>query len=253
MLFKSVHLSGTGNTFHIVNDPKITPTADLARKMCEQFYADGAVFLTAQASGIYKWDFFNNDGSPAEMCGNATRCVGYFVKNILNDDSSLIKLQTHAGEIKIKPLKEDRFEVYMTPAQIFSHPKYFYCNTGVPHVVIEITAQDDFRQHKDMCREIRQSADFSPQGTNVTLVKRSTHADVRIASISFERGVEDFTEACGSGAVAAALYNSEKYKINKVTVEMPGGQVTVDVSDRQRPIMIGPAHYIKDCTYDIEI
>lgn len=253
MSLKSVHLSGTGNTFHFVSDPQVKPTATLARQMCSQFYADGVVFLKQLTPGNYDWDFFNNDGSSAEMCGNATRCVGFFVRNVLKDDSPIIKLQTKAGEVQIKPLVEDRFEVYMTPAAILPHPKYFYCNTGVPHVVIEISADEDFKHYKEKCREIRSSADFSPHGTNVTLVKRSTHTDLRIASVSFERGVEDFTEACGSGAVAAALYNREKYKINKMTVEMPGGQVTVDIKDLQRPVMVGPAHYIKDCAYDIKI
>ncbi len=253
MSLRSVHLSGTGNTFHIVNDPQVRPTAALAREMCLQFTADGVVFLKPHDQGFYGWDFFNNDGSTAEMCGNATRCVGYYVKNFLNDNSAVIKLETAAGIVEIKPLVEDRFEVRMTPAKVLSHPKHFYCNTGVPHVVIEIATQDNFIQHKEMCRAIRQSKDFAPQGTNVTLIKRSTHTDVRIDSVSFERGVEDFTEACGSGAVAAALYNREKYNINKVTVEMPGGQVTVDIKDVEHPTMIGPAHYIKDCVYDIKI
>lgn len=257
MSIKSVLLSGAGNTFHIIYNLKNgEPSSQLVRIICEQNPADGVVFLktVSSESNTYQWDFYNNDGSLAEMCGNAARCVGYYIKHVLKNDASKFILKTVAGQVDIKPIPStmnDRYEVKMPAAKILKHKEYFFCNTGVPHVVIETSVRENFLLRRKECEQIRHHADFAPQGTNVTLFYKVS--EMAICAQTFERGVEDFTEACGTGAVAASLYMREKYNVNKVMVEMPGGQLTIDVTDLDHPIMVGYVKHIKDCTYDFSI
>lgn len=255
MKLQSTLLSGAGNTFHIFYGPEVSPSAQLAQKICDQDPADGVVFLHAQdeKNQSYSWDFYNNDGSLAEMCGNATRCVGYFVEKKLQKSAAKIYLQTASGLVEINSLGNNQYRVYMTQPEILpSCQNLFVCNTGVPHVVIEIPRPPHFDQYKDQCRQIRNDLNIFPQGTNVTLVT-SADSSGQVEACSFERGVEDFTQACGTGAIAAGLYRHEKYKINKTSVKMPGGLLEIDMTDTYRPIMIGPVQHLKDCFYDFEI
>lgn len=250
---KSSLLSGAGNTFHIFYGLDHMSSADLVKKICQQNPADGVVFLKTEDENqsTYSWDFYNNDGSLAEMCGNATRCVGYYVEHILARRETKMNLKTTAGLIQIQRLGHDQYQVWMTQPTITSHEKLFVCNTGVPHVVIEISQKDSFDQHKAEARALRKSSEF-PQGTNVTLVQLTSDEN-KIKAVSFERGVEDFTLACGTGAVAAALYMNVRYKKNKMNIEMPGGTLAVDTTNRLQPLMTGPAQHLKDCVYEFKI
>lgn len=250
MSIQSSLISGAGNTFHIYYNVNVAPSSELVKKICTQFPADGVVFLKEPetAGSYYSWDFYNNDGSHAEMCGNATRCVGYYVENILAKPDKKIELKTTAGLIQIQILGQHQYQVRMTTPSITPHSKLFVCNTGVPHVVIEIPSDNSFDQHKAMAKALRSSPKF-PKGTNVTLLKHTPDEDT-VKAVSFERGVEDFTLACGTGAVAAGLFMSAIYKKNKTNIEMPGGTLSVDMTDRNQPIMTGPAEHLKDCIYE---
>lgn len=245
MEIKTALISGAGNTFHVAwqqTPYDVAAQKKISSTICAQHTADGFIFLDwqNQAERKFKWSFFNNDGSDAEMCGNATRCVGFFVKNILNLADTDLKLQTVAGEIKIHVLNNSTFQIQMTPVIRKTHTQYFSCDTGVPHIVIESEQFANYRKRRDFCRELRFHTDFAPQGTNVTLVEL-LHETNQLRAVSYERGVEDFTAACGTGAMAAAFYNLEKRKSTKTQVEMPGGTLMMDLSDLQKPLMTGPA------------
>lgn len=246
---KTYLISGAGNTFHIAWNQTATNPAEISKKICETNTADGFIFLSQDTNGIYKWDFYNNDGSAAEMCGNATRCVGYFAKNILKNQSADFQLQTIAGAIRISPNSNEQFTVHMTAIQEFSHPSYFYCDTGVPHIVIEHDKFNQYRELKSDCSKLRFHPDFLPRGTNVTLIQKTTVPEI-VKAVSYERGVEDFTLACGTGAVAAAFYNFKKYHVSITQVEMPGGVLKMDLNDLNKPTMQGPAVLIGEFQYE---
>ena len=246
---KTYLISGAGNTFHIVWNKAASQPATTSKQICKEQPADGFIFLNKNQQNEYTWDFYNNDGSAAEMCGNATRCVGFFVKNILNDASAEIYLQTLAGRIQIIPQNQNQFQVQMTEIQEFQHPVYFYCDTGVPHIVIERVDFDQYKDLKKFCSELRFHKDFLPRGTNVTLIKKTITPDL-IEAVSYERGVEDFTLACGTGAMAAAFYNFKKYAVPVTHVKMPGGLLTMNLTNLQQPIMVGPAELIGEFEYE---
>lgn len=250
-MIHTYQLSGAGNTFSVTWDTEealtIADRPKFVREVCKATKTDGFIFLSWLNEGQQhlKWDFYNNDGSMAEMCGNATRCVAYYAKNILNIQSDHLKIQTIAGPILIKILEKELFEVKMTAVQKFYHQKYFCCDTGVPHIVFEISDFSEYKKHLLSCRELRFHPDFQPRGTNVTLVQLDV-ATNKLKAVSYERGVEDFTEACGTGAMAAAFYNLNKRKINETFVEMPGGLLKMNLADLQNPLMTGTAIQLGD-------
>ena len=126
----------------------------------------------------------------------------------------------------------------------------FYCDTGVPHLVIECQQIVTDEQLKQRARELRSHIDFMPRGTNVTYVKLERDAK-NVKAVSYERGVEDFTLACGTGAAAAAAYNFKFRGALQTEVEMPGGTLIMDLSDLQRPVMTGPAEFLGSYEYEI--
>ena len=212
-------MSGTGNDFVIIDNRTLgiplSKQADLARKICRRMFsvgADGLIFIENSTIADFSWNFYNADGSIAEMCGNGSRCAARFAYRH-NIAGKKMKLETLAGIVEMEICAEDdvvrvkmtqpydfRFELSLElggeerPAQ--------YVNTGVPHVVI-FTEEDDVPV-VSWGRKIRYHQLFEPKGANVNFVRLLP--DGRLKVRTYERGVEDETMACGTGAVASALF-----------------------------------------------
>ena len=247
MKMKAHLISGAGNTFHITlveSAPPAVVMKAITKEVCTARPADGFIFLQTEGDSLtgekFKWSFFNNDGSAAEMCGNATRCVGYYIKNLLGSPLEEWQLQTVAGNIAIRFIEKEIYRIRMPAIREFKSVHGFYCDTGVPHLVIECQQIVTDEQLKQRARELRSHIDFMPRGTNVTYVKLERDAK-NVKAVSYERGVEDFTAACGTGAVAAAIYNLTKRGVRQTQVEMPGGTLMMDLSNLSYPEMTGPA------------
>ncbi len=263
MNLKTNLISGAGNTFHVTqvfcdnagNPPFTTEKMKmLTVRVCSENPADGFIFL-AKASPVgdeFKWWFFNNDGSDAEMCGNATRCVGYFIENQLGSTHKSWRLKTVAGNITIDYVDKKEFKIKMTPIKKYSSDFGFYCDTGVPHLVIETKKLITNQKLKQEARLLRNHPSFLPRGTNVTFIEIESD-EHKVKAVSYERGVEDFTAACGTGAMAAAFYNLTKRGVKQTQVEMPGGTLMMDLSDLGCPEMTGPAVLLGSFEYDISI
>jgi diaminopimelate epimerase len=250
MILQSVLLSGAGNTFHVVDNQSqglaswqsLGPEQRhrISREVCAQYPGDGFIFLDILGPDKLRWFFYNNDGSDAEMCGNATRCVGYYVKNFLKSPESSWHLSTVAGEIRIEFVQKEKYRITMTAVQILESDKGFFCDTGVPHLVLPVEKIVTDAACKEASRKLRFDPSFQPRGTNVTYVEKTD--DVRhIKAVSYERGVEDFTAACGTGAMAAALYNLQKNSVARTLVSMPGGDLEMNLENLNQPTMTGPA------------
>ncbi len=257
MKIKTHLISGAGNIFHIAfgsqdafADQNISEAKkkELTRLACIKNKADGFIFL--QKPNQFEWFFYNNDGSNAEMCGNATRCVGYYIKNILNESANQWNLKTRAGMIEIKSLSPESYQIAMTPIRVFSSLRGGYYDTGVPHLILEIENFEEYPQLRKDASLLRFDPEFQPRGTNVTYVKFGKDK-TKLQAVSFERGVEDFTAACGTGAMAAAMYNLIKRGSDQTQVEMPGGTLMMDLSDLQKPKMTGPAVLLGKFEYEI--
>lgn len=218
-------MSGSGNDFIIIDNRKrivdesglMNFVANVCRRKMS-VGADGLILIENADAVDFKWRFFNSDGSVAEMCGNGARCAARFayINGIAGTEMSF---ETEAGIIHAKVAK-DQVKIKMPdPTDLKtdyalelenSTLSVSSVNTGVPHVVIEADNIDDIEVVK-LGREIRFHDVFDPAGTNVNFV--CLQNDDIVAIRTYERGVEDETLACGTGAIACAIVISNKKKI----------------------------------------
>ena len=211
-----VKMSGTGNDFIIIDHRKPLigreAMAEFASLVCRRKFsagADGLILIEDSDQADFKWLFFNADGSVAEMCGNGARCAARFAY-MHGIAPARMRFETLAGIIEAQ-VADINVSVKMTdPRGLQMHreitvddePVLLHSvDTGVPHAVIFV---DDIAQ-MDVCAwgsRIRHHEAFMPAGTNVNFVQEQNGAfKVR----TYERGVEDETLACGTGATACAL------------------------------------------------
>jgi diaminopimelate epimerase len=265
-LFAVHKLVGAGNDFlfidlfnsktksQISKLEKTTTRAKLAERLCrrnESLGADGLIFIEKIAGGLdFKWDFYNSDGSVAEACGNASRCAIRYAKEILGIKKRNIRFQTLGGEVRGSMIGTTRAKVFMKAPklqheglEIKVEGKQWtgtFLNTGVPHFVTEAKFKNHLELEWSTAYSIQSHKIFGPQLTNVTFIEILKKNRVR--AVTFERGVVNFTKACGTGAIAAAYVLSEKSKTQeKLTVEMPGGELNVTFDSTGRTCLEGEA------------
>ncbi len=243
-------MSGAGNTFAI----EITNSNDAiknleAQKICQRFKVDGYLGLIEKSPQEYKWNFFNSDGSEAEFCGNAARCAQSFLRFQKNSIHS--KHETTAG-IVLSWTDENRNWVLMPRPQILEASKKIqidenqwvglWCNTGVPHFVLN---QPNLSHDVwvETSKKLRHHPDFGIRGSNVTWIQKT---EDKMKAVTYERGVEDFTKACGTGALAAAVWwKNQAQERNKFEISMPGGLLSV-VFQETGWMMTGPVEKLAD-------
>lgn len=223
---------------------------ECARKWCARHSgigADGFVVLKPSAieSLAYEWEFFNADGSVGEMCGNASRCVGSFayVEGLAPRAHRFLSL---AGEIGVEvdshnPLMvESALGRYAFLKQVReSSPwgeEWYLLDTGVPHLVCLTNAQCALPKpkspHNAFLRGLRER-----YNANITIACAQSRGDMAYAS--YERGVEDITLACGTGAAAAVAAAHRLGLVDsKVRIMPPGGKMLEVRIDSQNLIYL---------------
>jgi diaminopimelate epimerase len=191
----------------------------LAQKICDRKYgvgADGLLVLEKSKIANVKMRIFNPDGSEAEMCGNGARCVALFKNSQLMTHDSGLTIETKAGivescvngnnlKIKLTDPKGLKLDIPIKVNKRTLHVDFI--NIGVPHTVIFVEGLDKI-DVLVLGYSVRYHKRFAPAGTNVDFVEVLSNNSVKIRT--YERGVEDETLACGTGAVAAALITSRK-------------------------------------------
>ena len=244
-------INGTGNTFCLTTELVSKEIQQqLTIQVCQKYFgfsSDGVIFLSQAGQNKWRWDFYNSDGSGAEMCGNAARCVGAYVAHQTNCKSETIELITLAGgvSINLKNSDKDLYAVTMPKTKVIDErfvfktekgeARGFLVDTGVPHLVLE--SEPD----SNLAKQIRKIQILSPRGVNITFIQRDD--DSLAQAVTFERGVEDFTLACGTGAVAASAFMKHIHQNTQHTIEMPGGELEVSWEDSaDRPTLTGFAH-----------
>ncbi len=196
----------------------------LAQKICDRKYgvgADGLLVLEKSKVADIKMRIFNPDGSEAEMCGNGARCIAFYLGSRLKAQGSRLKIETKAGiiesqgngsnvKIRLTDPKELKLDI---PIKINNRPlKVNFINSGVPHTVIFVAGLDKI-DVVNLGRQIRYHHKFRPAGTNVDFVEVFSNNSIKIRT--YERGVEDETLACGTGAVASSLI---AYRLSLIAV-----------------------------------
>lgn len=254
---RCLHMSGAGNDFMVIDGRgQALDYSALAQKLCAITGADGFMAVDYSDTADFKLHFYNSDGSRGEMCGNGSRCICKFAYD-LGIAGSEMTVETDAGVVTGWRITDTQFRVKLTrPVDIDleAKPGVAYAVCGVPHAIVE---QPGFSwEQKEQLREQAVALRFDPvfpKGANVDFYSWLDETTVRV--LSYERGVEDYTLACGTGcgALTAVLYTAGKLPEKKLTAVNPGGTLTVTVEAQGGLIsgllLEGPAEVIGE--YDV--
>ena len=228
--------SANGNDFVIFHSDVKEDREELAKTLCHRqngIGADGLIVVVPHEEYDFEWQFYNADGSHADMCGNGSRaCAHYAYVNDLAPKN--MRFLTGAGVINARVEDGDKRSAMvlseLTPPEIldktitFNDKSWWLINTGVPHLVRFSDNIDEFDIEE--ARELRFK--YNANINNMALV--SDNLRVR----TYERGVEDETLACGTG-MAACFYRAlqEKKVGNNIEVYPTSGDTLyLGVNDR---------------------
>ena len=242
-------MNGAGNDFIILNNLEehlpIDRLPQIARTLCERrlsIGADGLMVVDApQEGGDFRMRFYNSDGSIGEMCGNGARCIcRYGCETNLAGEVQTV--ETTAGIVTGQRIDRRTYRVRLNDpttvrldAPVEADGVRYACsyielgNPGLPHAVVSYANLRDANESelRELGRKIRWNPAF-PKGANVNFFE--IIGEDHIFERTFERGVEDFTYACGTGtgAVVTALTLQGKVSGHHVRVDMTGGTLIID-------------------------
>lgn len=237
MTFEFVKMTGAGNDFILADnrDGRLRFTRDQVTRLCDRHFgvgADGLMLLVPCTSGRadWAWQFFNSDGSDAEMCGNGARCFARYARRVTGWDRPTMTFETIAGVVGAE-FRGDEVCIRLTPPAglrlaetipTSTGPLEVHSlNTGVPHAVVFV-ADADQAMVRPLGSEIRHHPHFAPRGTNVNFVQRIAPGRIRVRT--YERGVEGETLACGTGVTASALITARLDSLpSPIHVQVQGG------------------------------
>ena len=213
-------MTGSGNDFVVLDGREHDPAgwpAERIRSVCDRRLgvgADGIVHLGLLPDGAIRMVYYNADGSPAEMCGNAALCSTRLAVRLGIANPDRIRLATDAGMLESRCLgpewmAELKFPSAEVPRSIAipllkGERLAFQGTVGVPHTIILV---DDVAgvDVETRGRELRSAPVFEPAGSNINFVGATGNDATPWALRTYERGVEAETLACGTGTIAAAL------------------------------------------------
>ena len=245
-------MNGAGNDFVIINNMEEKIPAEkipyVAKTLCERHLSIGADgFMVVEnpnnpSEADYRMMFYNSDGSMGEMCGNGARCIcryGY-EKGLAGE---VQRVETTAGIVTGERIDKRLYRVRLNdpcnlrldePVEIDG--KTYICsyielgNPGIPHCVVPISNLKDYPEAQlfELGRKLRYYKGY-PKGANVNFCE--IIGKDHIFERTYERGVEDFTYACGTGtgSVVAILTLQGKVSGRNVRVDVPGGKLYIDV------------------------
>lgn len=263
---------GLGNDFIIVNgfEEEIKNPALAAVQLCDRrlgIGADGLVLLLPSVNADFKMQIINSDGTEAEMCGNASRCVPLYLHRKGLSAASQITLNTPAGRIITRVIDEKRgiVSVDMGAPRLLRGqiPVTGDANSTAVDVPLEVetgtwrgTAVSMGNPHFVIfVPEIEQvnvaeagpqieTHSFFPRKTNVEFVQVLDSTTLRMRV--WERGA-GITKACGTGACAAVVAATVLgYTQGEVTVKLDGGDLTVAWPEQKNIFMTGAAEAVYD-------
>ncbi len=285
MITEFIKMHGLGNDyiyFDCIANPNLIPAPEkVAPALSDRHFGiggDGIVLILKAGvdDADYRMRMFNADGSEAEMCGNAIRCVAKYLCDEKYLTSDEVNIQTAAGikHIEISrdaegqfeaarvdmgtpelnglfiPVNIDKEQVVDEPFELSNGRKYNFTavSVGNPHAVIFVDEISD--EHVLQDGPLAEIHDLFPNKINVEFVKviSPTEVEMRV----WERGAGE-TLACGTGASAAAVACVlNKLTARKITVHLPGGGLEIEWADNNHIYMSGPATSAYHGTVDID-
>ena len=285
-------IQGTGNDFIIIDNRKYSLTIEeisvLAKNICRRKYSIGADGLISieypSGNADFKMNFFNSDGSIAEMCGNGARCAARYVyenkkssdlqknQNDLQEKSNALQInhcekmliEAGSGIVPAWRVDKRKYKISLNnPTLINLKNKinidgteidYSYVelgDPGLPHVAIRYKNLINVKNCDilDLARKIRENKIFN-KGSNVSFYdiidnyskfpdNNEIHEQAAVIIRTYERGVENFTLACGTAAGAVATVITLKNEISKNNIRLisEGGELDVEINKTDENII----------------
>lgn len=268
-LLSFTKMQGTGNDFIVLDLRTLDWNKDQliawTPRLCDRRYgigADGVLALNSSNRADYTMIYRNADGSAAGMCGNGGRCIARYAveqglspKHRFQVHDQLYRAEVNGEHVLIHFPEE-------TSVHSLSEPlDGFQVTPGTEHIVLPV--EDSLYQNTEELyrrgRKLRNHSHFQPVGTNVNFFQGNSEQSLSVRT--YERGVEELTQACGTGAIASALtwhtVQREDGGTYTYTVEVDGGTLQVSFtydqdSDLYTKLKLGgPAHFVFEGTYYI--
>jgi diaminopimelate epimerase len=252
-------MHGAANDFVVIDHRRPFLAGDLAplvRRLCDRrrgVGADGVLLVESDPRRDFAMRYWNSDGLPAEFCGNGARCLARFALDLGLGAAGSVRFSTDAGEMEGRRAADGRgidllFGRVESPEparELAAAGRSFHgrlVRPGVPHFVVPVE-RVEWVPVREWGAALRHHPAFEPAGANVDFVARLGPG--RVAMRTYERGVEDETMACGSGAMAAALCAVAEGERAPVAVMTAGGdELRVGLEAEgggQRVTLSGPA------------
>lgn len=252
---------GTGNDF-VIFDGRDTPLITMLDEesiaaICHRRFgigADGVMILQDHPSEDFNMVYFNSDGKPSSMCGNGGRCLVSFAHRmgLFKDRCTFMAIDgLHEATIK-----GDQVELKMNDVtELEKDNGNTILNTGSPHYVKHCSDLDAL-SITEAAHAIRYNERFAQEGINVNFIQ-PVEEGIRIRT--YERGVEDETWACGTGATAAAIAFVEGTNTlgnHEIQVKVEGGSLVVKLNKTATGYnnvwLCGPAQFVFSGVVDLE-
>lgn len=262
MLLEFSKYEGAGNDFILVLERDFVfpdRNQELIRRLCDRRFgigADGLILVRPDNEYNFRMVFFNSDGLESSMCGNGGRCIAAFAKEKGLVKGNSVKYLAIDGEHLAELMEDGNVRLKMQDVHgIKKGTKHYLVNTGSPHYVTFLSSIGNLDVYAKG-QKIRFSDRFRNEGINVNFVEERQG---KIFVRTYERGIENETLACGTGAVAAAICASiRKKNLNgscHFLVTSLGGELQVSfLKDMNRFTDIwleGPVHFVFEGKIDI--
>jgi diaminopimelate epimerase len=208
-------MNGAGNDFVLIDnrDGGVSLSREQIIRLCHRqrgIGADGLILLRhAEGDADWAWDFYNADGSDAEMCGNGARCFARYIDRLDTGHGELsfetacgiIRAKIDGGAVTVNLTNPHSLALNEPIPTTAGEQDVHSINTGVPHTVLFVD-DADAAMVENLGAEIRHHDHFAPVGTNVNFVQVLESGHIRVRT--YERGVGE-TLACGTGVCASAM------------------------------------------------
>lgn len=228
MLLSFSKYQGAGNDFIMIdNRSKLFPTEQaIISRLCDRHFgigSDGLILLESIDNYDFSMVYFNSDGRESTLCGNGGRCITAFARDLKIIEK---RARFHAvdGE-HICLVTNDSYHLGMSDVtKLETNGSSYFINTGSPHHV-EFCEDIENMDVVAQGRAIRNSLLYAPHGCNVNFAEcKEDSIHIR----TYERGVENETLACGTGATAVALAANSAFGIpSPVSIKAVGGNLEV--------------------------
>ena len=244
---------GTGNDFVIIdNRSNLFPkeNAQLVARLCDRRFGvggDGLILLENDSDTDFKMVYYNSDGNLGSMCGNGGRCLVAFAKylKVIDDNCTFSATDglhhatiTNDGIISLQMIDV---------TTIKKEDDYTFMNTGSPHHVQMVDDLDHYNV-KENGAALRYGSLYGKEGSNINFAKKINEDTFSLRT--YERGVEDETLACGTGATAVAIAMNVTGQTNAsfIKLNVEGGKLAVSFdkigNQFTNVFLIGPAELV---------